>query len=69
MENVTARIEFECGYTEERTMLAKHRRMYLKAGRTIICPVHKVSELMIAVEEIRVPEGWEAFKERMPTAG
>jgi len=69
LEPITARITFECGEEVERTVAAKHRRMYMKAGRQMLCPVHEKHELIVAVEEIRVPEGWEAFKERMPTAG
>jgi hypothetical protein len=64
-ERVTARLEWACGHVVERLMLAKHRRMYCHAGNECLCPVHDVMEVLFAVEEVRVPEGWRAFRDRL----
>jgi hypothetical protein len=69
LDPITARIKFECGEEIERTVAAKHRRMYMKAGRHMTCPAHDCDELIVSIEEIRVPTGWEAFKESIEVPG
>jgi len=50
---------------KEQHLLAKHRRVYVHAGRQFRCPVHDVMEVLVAVEETWVEGGGPGYRERL----
>lgn len=51
MDTVEVEIELACGDVLSRHMLVKHRRMYLKPGRSLDCS-HGNSEVIVEVREV-----------------